>query len=193
MNGGRPTKLVKLSCNKTDECNSPDLPGIFTSGICHWRQVMIEEKKRKRKESKAEQEAQKSRKTHDEQPENAQTEGEQGEDVQLLDGLPMTERPDVSLPADEQAEATLSAQQATNDEEVGIDGDQVLQQDVLQDEVDEEMIDEDDGYVVERGDLVKDGTIVAKGDVFDGEHLLEGGGADGALDGQETSAEPAAA
>lgn len=149
---------------------------------------MIEEKKRKRKETKAEQEARKSRKTHDERPEPAQTEGEQGEDVQLLDGLPMNERPDVSLPADEQAEATLSAQQATNDEEVGIDGDQVLQQDVLQDEVDE-----DDGYVVERGDLVKDGTIVAKGDVFDGEHLLESGAADGALDGQETSAEPAAA
>lgn len=41
---------------------------------------------------------------------------------------------------------------------------------------DDEMIDEDDGYVIENGDLVKDGVIVASGAMFETGVLLEDGG-----------------
>lgn len=41
--------------------------------------------------------------------------------------------------------------------------------------VDNEMIDEDDGYVVQDGNLTKDGVIVASGAVFETGFLLEDG------------------
>ena len=127
--------------------------------MCHWIYQILDDKKKKRK-GKGDDEEQAKGKRH-------KTE-HQG-------------------PVDEQSDMNLDPQHETNHGQSSNENGQgtsslATEQSAAQDGIDDEMIDKDDGYVVKYGDLMKDGILVAKGDIFDGEHLLDNAVANGICD-----------
>ena len=124
--------------------NRYDLPDIWMNGMCHWKYQMLDDLKRKRKEEAdaAKPAATKRRKTDTVRPAKEHSDMLPAPRLQITHGQPS-------------AESTPER------------GTMVIQESALQDNLDEESIDKDDGYAIENGNLVKDGILVARGHIFD--------------------------
>ena len=131
-------------------CNRYDLPSIWMNGMCHWKYQMLDDLKKKRK-----QEA-------DEEAQQANVKRQKTECGGVAE-----ERRDVTGLGVQSTHVQPSPEDTTDGST------QLLQISTPRDGIDEESIDKDDGYTIKEGNLLKDGILVATGEIFDDDNMVE--------------------